>query len=197
MCRTCSGCCERELEVQTIGGWALVSIATNRPKDGLHCFVVYDGAYHKIPLDNRQWTHLSVLSDREDYAMTSIAIVAGECWFPIDDGASENLRCLGVMISDVALGGHKYRDENTWEWIKRLTGPSIVERDMVQAGMECRRSLLDRQTAGRVLFLTKCADGHRASRLKSRIGGFRMVAVDACGPPLWASIAGVDCGLSR
>jgi hypothetical protein len=117
-----------ELDVQTIGGWALISLGTNRPKEGQNCFVVYEGLYYKIPLDNRQWTHLSFPSKLEDYQASRITVVAGECWFPIDDGVSEDTRCLGVMISGVALGGHRDRDKNTWEWIKQLPGPSMAER---------------------------------------------------------------------
>lgn len=141
-----------EVEVCTIGGWALISLATNRLKDNQFCFIVHDGITHKVPLDNRQWTHLSFPSARADYEISFINIVAAECWFPVDEGNSEDLRCLGVMVSSAALGGHQYRDQNTWEWLKRLPGPSLAELEIVKAGMECRRDLTDRHTAGRVLF---------------------------------------------
>ncbi len=111
------------------GGRAYLSVSTNRPgsrKRENHVFIRTPWQTLKVPLLPEVWRTLELsVPEHVDLEIIEVEIVTFDYWFPAEEIGGQDLRCLGVLVSESdetnesPWGG--YVPLEAWE-VERLAG---------------------------------------------------------------------------
>ena len=93
------------MRVPRYGSSLRLSLSTNRPAKTCgkpECMVRVPWTTLRVPLKRMEWTNVSIPipSDMRDTKEFDVEVLTPNPWFPVEEIASRDLRCLGVLVKE-------------------------------------------------------------------------------------------------